>query len=201
MYIPSFFEEHRPEAIASLIDDYAFAILLTLPTEPDTPPWVSHLPLLYDVSERTLHGHMARANPHWRAFQSRVSLAIFQGPHGYISPAWYPPRPDNVPTWNYAVVHAYGRPRLVEEPERAWASMRKLVERNEQLSGTGWKLEENGVLEKKMSAIVVFAMPVERFEAKFKLSQQQAPAVRAEVARALSESDAPSQRELGRWMR
>jgi len=115
MYLPKPFREDDPARLHALIRAHGFATLIS---ERDGEPFASHLPLLLDAERGprgTLLGHMARANPQWRSFdQGRAALAIFHGPHCYVSPSWYANAPA-VPTWNYAAVHAYGRPRVLED--------------------------------------------------------------------------------------
>jgi transcriptional regulator len=109
MYVPEHFRETDTDKLFDLIEAFGFATLVSSAPE---GPFVSHVPLLLDRrrGERgTLVGHVARANPHWRYLEANLgTVAIFTGPHCYVSPSWYAPRPANVPTWNYAVVHARG---------------------------------------------------------------------------------------------
>lgn len=112
MYIPEHFKEASLERIAALIGGNSFGVLITAP---DGVPFVSHFPFIFDrgvASKGKLLCHMARANPQWRHFLSGGEvLAVFQGPHAYVSPSWY--SSPGVPTWNYAVVHARGKTRLI----------------------------------------------------------------------------------------
>ena len=116
MYIPPSNAESRPEVLHDFMDAHPFATLVTASSE---GLFATHLPLVLDRtlgSHGTLQGHVARANPHWRSFESgREALVMFQGPHAYISPRWYTPG-NHVPTWSYTAVHVYGTPRLVTEP-------------------------------------------------------------------------------------
>ena len=171
MYTPGFYREEREDLIRDLIRDYPFAVLVTLGGE-----HVSHLPLiLEDKGEsRCLLGHMARANPHWRELSGRaVCKVIHQGPHGYISPAWYAPQEDNVPTWNYAVVHATGKFEIVSDETEVFEAMDRLVTTFETKYQTGWQLPrgEKAIVE-LMKGIVIFRIRELHFEAKFKLSQK-----------------------------
>src|SRR5918912_1382727 len=108
MYVPPAFRETRLEVLHAHIRDHSFG---TLVSQLNGELCATHLPFLLDETSGpngTLRGHMARANPHWRAFQPGVeSLVIFPGPHAYISPGWYASE-QSVPTWNYTTVHAYG---------------------------------------------------------------------------------------------
>lgn len=114
MYVPEHFKESDAERLAVLINGNSFGMLVTAP---EGVPFVTHLPFLierYGNSQGRLLGHMARANPQWQHFSSGSEVvAIFQGPHAYISPSWY--ASPGVPTWNYAVVHLRGIPRLIED--------------------------------------------------------------------------------------
>jgi transcriptional regulator len=105
MYIPTQFKEENFERLVTLIEDYSFG---TLVSTHEGLPFVSHLPFLFEKDAATpgkLIGHMARANPQWQHLaQGQTVLAVFQGPHAYVSPTWY--AAQGVPTWNYAVVHS-----------------------------------------------------------------------------------------------
>src|SRR5258706_16236783 len=114
MYIPKAFNETDRDVLFDLIDEYAFATLVSFSS---SEPTVSHIPLLVDrqgPGHERLLGHVARANKQWTEFAGERSvLAIFQGPHAYVSPAWYSEHPS-VPTWNYAIVHVHGRARVLD---------------------------------------------------------------------------------------
>src|SRR5438105_8078807 len=114
MYIPAAFRESRPEALHALIRAHSFGTLISVV---DSELFATHMPFLLDADRGrngTLVGHLARPNPHWHSFGS-LALAIFQGPHAYVSPSWYA-TDQAVPTWNYTAVHAYGVPLIVEAP-------------------------------------------------------------------------------------
>jgi transcriptional regulator len=131
MYIPLAFNVPDARQLAAFIEQNSFA---TLVSEADGRPFASHLPLLHDFDGSgfgRLVGHMARANPQWQHFaDGREVLAIFHGPHAYVSPRWYTTKVA-VPTWNYAVVHAYGRPQLISDPAEFEQAMRRIVARYE----------------------------------------------------------------------
>jgi transcriptional regulator len=117
---------------------------------------------------------MARANPQWRSFRvDQDVLAIFSGPHAYISPRWY--NHTNVPTWNYMVVHVSGRPRVMTKHSELFALLKRLVDKHEAGSGANpeYRLETlpEDFVAQQMQAIVGFQIEVGRVEASFKLSQ------------------------------
>jgi transcriptional regulator len=126
----------------------------------------------------TLLGHFARANPQWQADHAQAkTLALFHGPHAYVSPSWYPDGKLAVPTWNYSAVHATGIIRLIEEPDEAQAVVERLAETYESSRAAPWKNQLPADLNRKMmNGIVVFEMPIQRLEGKFKLSQNRSEA-------------------------
>jgi transcriptional regulator len=200
MYSPIFYREKRATLIHDLIQEVGFATVLT---EGHTD-LISHLPIqmVFDQNGRAeLMTHCARANPHWRELQKvgRAKL-IFNGPHAYISPSWYPPAEDNVPTWNYAVVHAVGNVEIIEEQAQVVDSMAKFVSHFEAHYKTGWTLPINDVLmADMMNGIRVFKIKDVEFEAKFKLSQKQEPAIRDNVIQKLESS--PETASLAGYMK
>jgi transcriptional regulator len=202
MYQPSHFIESDPARIHSLIRRYSFA---TVVSHDGRAPFATHMPMLLhaDAGEHgTLVTHMARANPQWKQFgDGREVLAIFQGPHAYISPNWYEKRPE-VPTWNYAVVHAYGVPRFVEEKSALRAMLRELVDTFEttQPQPYGQVLTDE-YIDKLSPGIVGIEIPISRLEAKFKLNQNRSDADRAGVMAALSVSADQTEREVAELMK
>jgi transcriptional regulator len=201
VYLPESFRVSDREACFDLIEGFGFATLISWSS---TDPVVSHVPLLLDrdsVDEGRLVGHVARANPHWKRFDgAERALAIFQGPHGYVSPSWYVTHPS-VPTWNYAVVHVYGAPRTVDA-DRTWGILKRLIDKYEGGRRQAWKPDlPPEFVEENLRAIVGFEMPIARLEAKFKLSQNRDAADRdGALAGLMGEGDARS-RELGEFMR
>ena len=171
-YVPPHFAATDPELLFEFVQRHAFA---TLVSEGAAGLQVSHIPMVAERDEAgrlRLLGHVARANPHWQSLERASEvLAIFHGPHGYVSPGWYRQLPA-VPTWNYAVVHARGRASLMEEPE-----LHELVMRLSSIYEEGrprpWKLSEQPAdfVSSLLKAIVGFSIVVERIEGKFKLSQ------------------------------
>jgi len=136
MYLPSQFRETDRDRIATLVRDYPLATLVTVD---DGAPFVGHVPLLHDPAAGLLLGHLARANPQWRHLAGgQAVLAVFHGPHAYVSPGWY--GTPGVPTWNYAVVHARGRARLVEERAAALAILERLTAVHEAGRSHSWRM-------------------------------------------------------------
>lgn len=176
MYVPAAFKVDDPEKLALFMETYSFATLVTVL---DGVPCANHLPILLrrvGGIHGTLVGHMARANDQWRHFEeSKEALVIFEGPHGYISPAYYETAPA-VPTWNYAAVHVYGVPRIIEAKAAMTCLLQESILKYEAEAQSGW----NGLLPpeflgKLMGAIVGFEIAIDRIEGKFKMNQNRPP--------------------------
>jgi transcriptional regulator len=172
MYIPNAFRVDSAEKLGALIRQHSFA---TLVTHDGASSFASHLPVIHHPGEGhqgTLISHMARANPQWRHFANgQEALLIFHGPHAYISPSWYK-APLAVPTWNYAAVHAYGVPTIIDDPGRLLRLLRETISIYESGLPAPWdgNLPEE-YMDRMMQAIVGFEIPISRIEGKFKLGQ------------------------------
>lgn len=190
MYLPNSFRIDDRAAIADFMVRHNF---VTLVTTGEAGMTASHLPLLIrpEVGEHgALVGHLARANPQWKELAAgRECLAIFHGPHAYVSPNWYTVQPA-VPTWNYAVVHAYGKATLIEDEAAVRAVLRELTDIHEAGFERPWTIDKDPEFVAKLSkAIVAFEIRLTRVEAKFKLSQNRSAEDRAGVIAALENGD------------
>jgi len=200
MYQPEHFKETDLDRLAALIDRYAFGMLVTVH---DGEPFVSHIPFLYDKGVGAfgkLTGHVARANPQWQHLaQSQTVLAVFQGPHAYISPAWYDT--PGVPTWNYAVAHLYGTPRLIEDEASLEALVERLTAVHEARFPVPWKPSLTGERRTKLlNMIVGFEIAITDIQGKFKLSQNRPSSDRRNVIEKLNESPNPLDIAVARLM-
>ena len=191
MYIPKHFVLDDVDRAHELIESNSFGTLITIL---DGAPFATHLPFVLDrapAPNGTLRGHIARANPQWQSFGSGEALAIFAGPHAYVSPSWYEGDAPAVPTWNYAVVHAYGKPAIVEDPAGTRTFLQRLTQRAERRFPEPWTPDvlSDEYLSHMISQIVAFEMPIARLEAKAKLSQNRPAADRVRVADQLANDD------------
>ncbi len=181
MYIPAHFGESRRERLLNLIRDHSFGLLVSVH---DGVPFASHLPFLLDVSgyaDARLLGHMARANPQWRSFESgNPVLVIFQGPHAYVSPSWY--RSPGVPTWNYVAVHVYGGARVIDHAPSVRAVLERLTAEHESSRVQPWKADLSDTkLDLILAEIVGFEIRITEMQGKFKLSQNRPEQDRQQV--------------------
>ncbi len=202
LYTPAHFTTDDAAAIARLMLEHPFATLVT----PATPePMISHLPLLLVADcqpHGTLVGHFARANPQWQHAREVQSIAIFHGPHAYVSPSWYSEPERMVPTWNFASVHAHGELEIIDNAADAQGIIDALVRRFEATRASPWTFErEERERDALMGAIVPFRMHVRRIDAKFKLSQNRSRDDRARVINALRAEGRPEADATADWMR
>lgn len=199
MYAPRSFRVQDNAQLAAFIRRYSFCTLAT----PDSPGLaVSHLPLLLDTKAEpwVLRGHFAKANDHWQVIDKQRSTAIFHGPHSYVSPAWYADTGE-VPTWNYAVVHARGRARLIDSHEGLSRLVDDMVAEYESRYGSPWDRElPADYRERQLDHIVGFELAVERLTGKFKLGQNRSAADQRSMQAALAEADDPDSRALAAFM-
>jgi transcriptional regulator len=181
MYNPVHFRVADTDALLDFVDAHPLA---TLVRAAGGRPDADHLPLLVrrDAGGRlTLCGHVARANPLWRDCAAGGDvLAIFHGPGAYVSPGWYPSKRQHgrvVPTWNYAVVHARGTIRFIEDGAWLRTLVSDLTERHEAGRGEPWRIEDAPLpyLEAMLRAIVGIEIAVGSLEGKAKASQNREP--------------------------
>jgi transcriptional regulator len=202
MYVPKVFQQTDPAELHRFIERYGFAVLCS--TGEDGVPFASHLPLLWDqraASPGVLIGHMARANPQWRHADGKPVLAVFAGPHVYVSPSWYQAE-DVVPTWNYVTVHVTGIFRAVHERDAMLEIVREMVEVYEGGKSEPWRIgPPNDYLERMLRGIVGFRIEITGIEGKWKLSQNQPPERREKVLHALGEQDGEDAQAIARLMR
>ena len=192
MYQPAHFVESRPEVLQRLIREHPFGLLVT---DGASGLAANGVPFLLDPDPAggpgVLRAHVARANPVWKEARSdRDSLVVFQGPQGYISPAWYPSKAEHgkvVPTWNYVMVQARGRLRAVDD--KAWlrAFVTRLTDHHEGGRATPWAVTDAPAdfIETMLGAIVGIEIPLSSLIGKWKVSQNRSAADRAGVAAGL----------------
>jgi transcriptional regulator len=187
-YLPSHFEERDLPTLQALVDAHPLA---TWATTQDGELVVHHVPFRLDRTRGpfgTLVGHVARANPVWRAPQP--SLLVFGGPQAYVSPGWYPSKQVHgkvVPTWNYAVVHARGTPLVREDAASVLRIVSELTDTHEARQAHPWQVGDAppDYIEQMLRAIVGIEIPIDQLVGKWKVSQNRSADDRAGVAAGL----------------
>ncbi|WP_349971663.1 FMN-binding negative transcriptional regulator [Pseudomonas caspiana] len=206
MYIPSAFKDDDLDSLHGLIEQTRLAILVT---HDEHGMQASHLPLLLRTDQGvngTLYGHLAKANPQWRALENGAqALVIFPGAEAYISPSFYPAKAEHgkvVPTWNYVAVHAYGVAQVFNDPQRLLDVVSGLTDKHESGRINPWAVADAPAdyIDKMLGAIVGFALPIERLEGKRKLSQNRAAADIAGLRDGLAASADIKDQELAQLM-
>ncbi len=203
MYTPPAFVENDAEEIKAIIRRARLAHLVTATA---TGPVITPLPLLLDETEGgsgVLYGHVAKANPHWRAEALGESAAIFMGPDAYVTPSWYATKRDTgkvVPTWNYVTVHAHGPVEFFQDYDRLLEVVTRLTGLHEGSRTEPWQVTDAPAdyISAQLRGIVGLRMQVTRFEAKKKMSQNRSEADSRGVAQGLAQSDLPAERDAAR---
>ena len=195
MYIPKHNEETRIDVLDGLMRSQPLASLVTMAS---TGLFATHLPMILhrDSDEHAiLRGHLSRANRQWRDFSPDIqALAIFAGPQHYITPSWYLEKAETgkvVPTWNYAVVHAYGTLRVLEDPVWLLTHLNTLTDIHEAAKPAPWSVNDAPpeFIASLIKGIVGIELPIERLEGKWKVSQNQTEGTRSSVSDGLEALD------------
>ena len=206
MYVPTHFAETRVDVLHDLIRSHPLGALVVLASDGLN---ANHIPFEIDPEPApygTLRGHVARANPVWQDSANTDALVLFQGPHAYISPAWYATKQEHgkvVPTWNYAVVHAHGPLRVIDD--RVWLRefVETLTQRYESQRIAPWKVSDAPAdfIDTLVGSIVGIEIPVLRLTGKWKVSQNRPEKDRLGVAQGLLEQENGSNHTMAQLLR
>lgn len=170
MYIPNHYVEDDTQKLAGFMKAHSFGVMVNVV---DGKPWGTHLPFVVTEKEGkvVLTSHMARANDSWKELRTEQDLlVIFQGPHAYISPSLYEKK-QNVPTWNYIAVHAYGKPRIISDHTEVISVLEAMILTYEESYFAQWKELSQDYVSKMVKGIVAFEIEVTQLQGKYKLSQ------------------------------
>lgn len=207
MYSPKFNQVSDRAVLIEAMRAYSFAILIGPPRAADKGAAdgtggvvATHLPLVVkdEGPHGLIEGHFAKANPHWQTLQGRETLAVFPGPHSYVSPTLYVEQ-LSVPTWNYIAIHAYGTLELVEDEAGKEALLKGLIQANEPAFAERWNAMPDGFRRTMLAGIQGFRIPIARIEGKFKISQNRDSQERANV-QAAHAAGTPDEQALAAWM-
>ena len=204
MYIPEHFEERDVTVLHALMNEHPLGAWVV---SIDGQLVVNHLPFVLDAdrgSFGTLVGHVSRGNPVWRALSAGIeSVVIFQGPQAYITPSWYPAKQEHgkvVPTWNYAVVHAHGTSRAVDDTEWLRRHVDRLTRAHEAKRAVPWNVSDAppAFTDALLKGIVGIEIPISTLEGKWKASQNRALPDRQGVIAGLAEQPGDDARQMSR---
>jgi transcriptional regulator len=199
MYIPKHFEEKDKATLIKFMREYNFATLVNYAKK---KPWATHLPfiILEEGENIILKAHMAKANPQWPAFRKDENvLVIFQEPHAYISPKLYENK-VSVPTWNYAAVHAYGVPKILESVDDRIKLLELSFEHFDPSYKEQWKTLPDDYRNDLLNGITAFEIIVTKLEGKFKLSQNRTEGDRSRIVLDLASKRDKTKADIARLM-
>jgi len=191
MHVQKHFEEHRKLVLQELIRRHPLA---TFVTNQNDEIVINHMPFVLDASKGeygVLMGHMPRSNLAWKILDGeRSAVAVFQGAAQYISPNWYPSKKEHgkvVPTWNYAVVHARGCPRIFDDSDRLMGHLNQLTDEQESVQHSPWKISDapREYTQAMIERIVGIEIPILSLVGKWKVSQNRQTADQIGVVRGL----------------
>ena len=202
MYSPASFQVTDLPVLHDFMQQHSFATIVSA-GEPDLI--ASHLPLLLDEQAGALghlFGHMARPNTHWQVADGQSVLAIFHGPHAYVSPTWCEAR-NVVPTWNYVAVHASGVLKTISDPAKLSFLIQSTVDRYESTMPQPWSMRspDADFIEKLLNGIVGFEIEIQRIEGKWKLSQNHPIERREKVIQKLIATEQPASIQVAELMK
>ena len=198
MYIPKHFEQNDREKSIAFMRAYNFAIVVSVK---DEIPIATHLPFVIEERENkiVLISHMSKANEQWKTFSDKDLLIIFSEPHAYISPTLYE-KQQNVPTWNYISVHAYGKLTILNSDEEKLQVLHKQMQFFEASYIEQFKTLDKKYIDGLMKGIVAFEITVANLQAKEKLSQNKTNTEREKIKKHLEESDDTTLQSVGKMM-
>lgn len=205
MYLPKHFSVDDPALLAQLIAEYPLA---TIVGSLENQLEINHLPLMLSSDRTKLYGHIARVNPLVKvAGSSNTSVtAIFNGPQAYVTPAWYPSKKETgkvVPTWNYAVVHAQGNIKLIEDAQWLRSHVAQMTNIHEPTYQSNWKLDDapEDYVQMMLKAIIGIEIEVKSLVGKFKLSQNRPAQDYAAVVETIEKSPQEVLQEMRKYMK
>jgi len=205
MYLPKHFSVDDPALLAQLIAEYPLA---TIVGSLENQLEINHLPLMLSSDRTKLYGHIARVNPLVKvAGSSNTSVtAIFNGPQAYVTPAWYPSKKETgkvVPTWNYAVVHAQGNIKLIEDVQWLRSHVAQMTNIHEPTYQSNWKLDDapEDYVQTMLKAIIGIEIEVKSLVGKFKLSQNRPAQDYAAVVETIEKSPQEVLQEMRKYMK
>ncbi len=198
MYIPAAFKMRDISEMIEVIQENSFA---TLFSTHEGMPFATHLPLLFNDTKDCLIGHFAKGNPQWKNIENQKVLAVFHGPHCYISPSWYETN-QAVPTWNYVAVHVYGEIELIEHDDELIKSFNNMIKKYEHPNSTYSLTQVDEQLVSNLNkGVQGFRLKIINIEGKKKLSQNHSNDRQQLVIQKLEEIEHTNEQQIAHLMR
>lgn len=198
MYIPSAFKMKDISEMLAVIQENSFA---TLFSTHEGMPFATHLPLVLNDTKDYVIGHFAKGNPQWKDIENQKVLAIFHGPHCYISPSWYETN-QAVPTWNYVAVHVYGEVELMEHDDELMNSFNNMIKKYEHLTSTYSLTRVDEQLVSNLNkGVQGFKLKILSMEGKKKLSQNHSNERQQLVIQKLEEIEHTNEQQIAHLMK
>lgn len=198
MYIPKYFEQNNQSKSIAFMQTYNFALLVSVKNK---LPIATHLPFVIEERDNKiiLLSHLSKSNEQWKTFNNEEVLVVFSEPHAYISPTLYE-KEQNVPTWNYVAVHAYGTIKTLNNNEEKLEVLQKQM-----LNFEASYIEQFNTLDKKyvdglLNGIIAFEIIVSNLQSKEKLSQNKTKKERENIKTHLENSNNTTEKSLGKMM-
>ncbi|WP_409254139.1 FMN-binding negative transcriptional regulator [Bacillus sp. SCS-153A] len=198
MFIPKDFKVEDTKKLLGFIEENSFGILFS---QDEKGPQATHLPFILTQNDKPeLIGHLAKANPQWKALHGKKVLVVFSGPHSYISASWYKDN-RNVPTWNYVAVHVQGIIEIIQEETELLSILQKSVDFYEKDFENPWTLKnEPETVSRLLNGIIGFRIKIEGLEGKWKLNQNKSKENKEEVIKNLKNLDIYDSNEIAELM-
>jgi len=205
MHVPPAFQENNLATLHGAMREARLANLVTATAEGLIATPLPMFLVPEEGAQGTLYGHLSRANPQWRLSPCGEAMALFMGPHAYVTPSWYPSKREHgkvVPTWNYVAVHAYGPIEFFEDYQRLLQIVTRLTDLHEDGRDQPWAVSDapDDYIRAQLGGIIGFRLPIGRIIGKQKLSQNRTEQDRAGVAHGLAGSERASDRDVGAIM-
>jgi len=199
VYIPEHFAMTETTVAYKVIQENSFATLFSVHKG---KPFATHLPLLLNKEKTYLYGHFARSNTQWKDIQNQTVLAVFHGPHCYISPSWYEEPNQAVPTWNYVTLHVYGEVELIEDEHELMSSLNDMVLEYE-APDNSYRLQDVDVelLRGMTKGIQGFKIKIDKMEGKAKLSQNHSLHRQELIIKQLEQIPFPNEQQIASLMK
>ena len=199
MYTPSHYRNEDLDEVREFLKQNSFGILIN---QTNGRPWATHIPLELDTNDEgqdILAGHISKANPQWQSFtENEEVLAIFNGPHSYVSSSWY--KEEEVPTWNYIAVHVYGKIQILND-EAVLDALHKLVDKYEKTSTNPISIHNlSHKTMKQIKGIVGFQIIISDIQATYKLSQTR-PEDHPKIIGELQKTNNPGSHEIANMIK